>query len=70
MESNLIIRIKTAIGECIDNGYGEFRADDGITVTAEWVDSKNEGYTVISITILENGVAKFSYDDYGTECAK
>lgn len=69
LSSNLIKLIGEAIDDCFETGDGKSSNKDGIEVTAEWVDSKNKGYSVIHLTILENGVVKFSYDDYGTEVA-
>lgn len=69
MSSNLVIFIERAIDECFYDGEASVDDGKGIGVFAEWVDSKREGYSVMRITITENGVVKFSYDDYGTECA-
>lgn len=73
LKSNLILLIESAIEDCYTYGSGQsisFEPDDDINIEicAEWVESKNEGYYVMNITIIENGVIKFSYDDYGTEC--
>ncbi len=68
LSSNLIILIEKAIDDCFETGDGKSSNKDGIEVVAEWIESKREGYSVIHLTILENGVVKFSYDDYGTEC--
>ena len=69
LSSNLINLIEKSIDNCFDTGEGKSSNKDGIEVVAEWIASKREGYSVIHLTILENGVVKFSYDDYGTECA-
>lgn len=69
MSSNLCILIEKAIDNCFYNGEGSTDDGKGIAVFAEWVDSKRSGYSVMHITISENGLVKFSYDDYGTECA-
>ena len=69
LSSNLSILIEKAIDNCFETGDGKSSNKDGIEVTAEWVDSKRKGYSVIHLTIPENGVVKFSYDDYGTEFA-
>lgn len=68
LNSNLINLIRKAIDDCFYNGEGNATDGNGIAVFAEWTDSKREGYSVICLTISENGVVKFSYDDYGTEC--
>ena len=67
--SNLIRLIREAIDDCFETGNGKSSNQEGIEVIAEWIDSKREGYSVIHLTILENGVVRFSYDDYGTEIA-
>lgn len=69
LSSNLIRLIEESIDDCFEMGDGKSSNKDGIEVVAEWIDSKREGYSVIHLTILENGVARFSYDDYGTEVA-
>ena len=69
LNSNLIKLIQEAIDDCFETGDGKSSNKDGIEGVAEWIDSKREGYSVIHLTILENGVVKFSYDDYGTEIA-
>lgn len=69
MSSNLVILIEKAIDDCFYNGEANVDNEKGLGIFAEWVDSKREGYSVIHLTISENGVVKFSYDDYGTECS-
>ena len=69
LSSNLVSLIERAINNCYYNGDASVDDGNGIAVFAEWVDSKRDGYSVIHLTITENGVVKFSYDDYGTECA-
>lgn len=69
LSSNLIRLIGEAIDDCFETGDGMSCNEDGIEVVAEWIGSKREGYSVIHLTILENGIVKFSYDDYGTEVA-
>ncbi len=69
LSSNLIRLIGEAIDDCFKTGDGMSCNEDGIEVVAEWTGSKREGYSVIHLTILENGIVKFSYDDYGTEVA-
>lgn len=69
LSSNLIKLIEEAIDNCFETGDGKSSNKDGIEVVAEWIDSKREGYSVIHLTILENGILRFSYDDYGTEVA-
>jgi hypothetical protein len=68
MDSNLICLISKAIDDCFYNAEANVDDGNGISIFAEWVDSKRSGYAVIHLTISENGVPKFSYDDYGTEC--
>lgn len=68
MSSNLVIAIEKAIDNCFYNGEGKAEDGRGLVVYAEWIDSKNIGYAVMHITIFENGIVRFSYDDYGTEC--
>lgn len=68
MSSNLIVLIGRAIDDCFYNGEGNIDDGNGIAVFAEWMDSKRDGYSVQHLTITENGVVKFAYDDYGTEC--
>ena len=70
LSSNLIKLIEEAIDDCFETGYGESSNKSGIEVMAEWIDSKREGYSVIHLTIRENGIVRFSYDDYGTEVIK
>ena len=69
MSSNLVFLIERAIDDCYYNGKSIVDDGNGLVVFAEWMDSKNEGYSIQHITIVENGVVKFEYDDYGTECA-
>lgn len=69
LRSNLTRLIEKAIDDCFEYGEGKSNRKDGIEICAEWIDSKREGYSVIHLTILENGVVKFAYDDYGTEIA-
>ena len=69
LSSNLIKLIGEAIDDCFYNSEGKSSNKHGIEVVAEWIDSKREGYSVIHLTILENGVVKFYYDEYGTEVA-
>lgn len=69
LSSNLIKLIEEAIDDCFETGDGKSSNKEGIEVVTEWIESKREGYFVMHLTILENGVVKFSYDDYGTECA-
>ncbi len=71
LSSNLVHLINKAIDNCFYDRVGKVDVDDGdngLVVSAEWVDSKNKEYLVMRITISENGMLKFSYDDYGTEC--
>ncbi len=69
LSSNLINLIEEAIDDCFETGDGRASNKDGIEVVAEWVDSKREGYFVVHLSILENGIVKFSYDDYEIEVA-
>lgn len=71
LNSDLVSMIQNAIEDCYNYGSGQVedeREEDSITVYTEWVEGKN-GYSVINITIAVDGVIKFSYDDYGTECS-
>ena len=69
LSSNLVCLIEEAINNCYYNGEANVKDDRGMSISAEWVDStKRRGYTLIHLVIMENGVIKFSYDDYGTEC--
>jgi len=69
LSSNLIYLIRNAINDCFYNGEASINDGKGIAVFAEWIDSpKKDGYSLIHLTISENGAIKFSYDDYGTEC--
>lgn len=68
LSSNLTYLIEKAIDDCFYNGEASVDDGKGVGVFAEWIDSKREGRSVIRLTITENGVVKFSYDDYGTEC--
>lgn len=63
------INYEKSIKYCFETGDGKSSNKDGIEVMAEWSDSKREGYSVTHLTILENGIVRFSYDDYGTEVA-
>lgn len=67
LSSNLIKLIEEAIDDCFETGDGKSSNKDGIEVMAEWIDSKREGYSVMHLTVLENGIVRFSYEDYGTE---
>ena len=72
--SNLILAIKEAINDCYEYGSGEsiiqnHYNDKVVKILADWVDSNRKGYSVVEITIEENGDVKFVYDDYGTECS-
>ena len=69
LSSNLTKLIEEAIDDCFETGDGKSSNKNGIEVVAEWIESKREGYSVMQLTILENGVVRFSYDDYGTEVA-
>lgn len=69
LSSNLAILIERAIDDCFYDGEAKVDDGNGICIFAEWIDSKRNGYSVIHLTIIENAVVKFSYDDYGTECA-
>ena len=66
-ESNLVDTINAAMQACWVCGAGHSETEDDLVVHADWVDSKNPGYSVMQITVLQNSVVKFSYDDYGTE---
>lgn len=71
--SNLMFAIKTAIDDCYEYGSGEsiiqnYHNDRIVKIIADWVESKRKGYSVVQITIKEDGVVKLVYDDYGTEC--
>lgn len=69
-QSNLTNLINEAIENCWAYGSGEVgetETEDGLVVRADWVDSKNPGYSVIQVNLYQNGIIKFSYDDYGTE---
>lgn len=66
-ESNLLNAIDAAMQACWSYGAGRFESEDGLAVHADWVDSKNPGFSVIQVTVLQDSVVKFSYDDYGTE---
>lgn len=66
-ESNLLNAIDAAMQDCWLYGAGRSELEDGLSVHADWVDSKNQGFSVMQITVLKNSVVKFSYDDYGTE---
>ena len=72
LNSNLVSMIQNAIEDCYNYGSGQVedeREEDSITVYTEWVESKNEGNVVMNITVAVDGIIKFSYDDYGTECS-
>lgn len=69
LSSNLIKLIGEAIDDCFETGDGKSSNENGIEVVAELTGSKRKDYSVIHLTILENGGVKFSYDDYGTEVA-
>lgn len=69
MSNNLVCLIEQAIDDCYFNGEGRVNDKKGLSIYAEWTDSKNEGYSVMLITIKENGIVRFSYCDYGTQCA-
>ena len=69
-QSNLLNLINEAIENCQTYGSGEAgetETEDGLMVRADWVDSKNPGYSVIQVNLYQNGIIKLSYDDYGTE---
>ena len=71
--SNLVLAIKAAIDDCYKYGSGKsgminYYNDRVVTVKADWIESKHEGYSLIQVAILENDVPLFVYDDYGTEC--
>ena len=68
MSSNLVYLIERAIDDCYYNGEGFVNDGNGVSVYAEWTESKNEGYSVMMITIKENGVVRLSYCDNGTQC--
>lgn len=68
MSSNLVYLIEKAIDDCYYNGEASVDDGRGLGLFAEWVDSKNDGYSVIHLTLTDHGVVKFAYDDYGTEC--
>lgn len=68
MSSNLVYLIERAIDDCYFNGVGHVYDGKGLSVYAEWTDSKNDGYSVMIITLKDNGVMRFSYCDYGTQC--
>lgn len=69
LSSNLVFLIEKAIDGCFYNGEAKIDDGKGLCVFAEWVSDPNkEGYSLIEITITENGVVKFTYVDYGTEC--
>lgn len=69
MSSKLVCLIKQAIYDCYFNGEGRVNDGKGLSIYAEWTESQNEGYSVMLITIKEHGVVRFSYSDYGTQCA-
>lgn len=68
MSSNLVKLVEDAIDYCFYNGESSVNDGMGLAIFAEWIDSRHSGYSVIHLTISENGVVKFTYDDYGTEC--
>lgn len=67
MGSHLVDLIEQAIEDCFQTGHGKAINTDDIEVVAEWVESEKEGCSVMCLSIIENGVVKFSYNDYGTE---
>lgn len=69
MSSKLVCLIEQAIYDCYFNGEGRVNDGKGLSIYAEWTESQNEGYSVMLITIKECGVMRFSYYDYGTQCA-
>lgn len=68
LSSRLVGLIGRAIDEAFYSGSGHTDDGNGLSVSAEWTDSKRAGYSVVRITVSQDGVCKFSYDDYGTEC--
>lgn len=69
LSSNLVYLIEKAIDDCFFNGEGKVDDGNGMRVFTEWIKNPSkEGYSLIEITITENGVVKFAYTDYGTEC--
>lgn len=68
LDSNLIYLIRQAIDECFYDGSSTITRNN-LQIEAEWNDSRNAGYSVITLCIRENGIVKFVYEDYGTECA-
>ena len=72
--SNLVLAIKAAIDDCYEYGRGESTIINHyngkvVRITADWIESKREGYSVIEVAVMENDVVLFIYDDYGTECS-
>jgi hypothetical protein len=64
--------IENAVTACKETGYGVAEDDytGNLSVSAEWVDSIDPLFSEICITILENGVVKYSYNDPTTRCEK
>ena len=70
LSSNLIWCIQTAIDNCFYNKTAHVFGQDGLETKAAWIHSKRDGYDVMELTIIRNGIVQFSYVDYGTECKK
>lgn len=68
LNSNLVRMIEKAMDDCFFFGKGSEKNEDGIEVLAEWINSKREDYSIMQLTILEKGVIRFIFNDYGTEC--
>lgn len=68
LSSNLVHMIETAMDDCFFFGKGNEKNEDGIEIQAEWINSKRSDYSIMQLTILEKGVIRFIFNDYGTEC--
>lgn len=64
--------IETAVFDCFSLGSGDCSDEErgtGLRVQADWTDCSDPEYeSIICITIYQNGVLKFSYEDPETKC--
>lgn len=60
--------VNDAVIECMNNGSGNVKMNDEITVKTEWETwEEDERYDVITIYVYQNGIDRLCYQDADTK---
>lgn len=62
--------IEQAKKECLENGNGEVKVNENITIFADWENCEvDDNYSLVAIYIYENNISKFYYQLEETKTA-